>query len=484
MGAGSAVTATSGPATMGPATGGSASIDAGAREGEDGHMPVGFGPSMALLEQAVRAMSACGVPADGAALLALRSQIDRLLAMVCEAEVRFDVHELWRDEGAGSLRGWLADRAGLGRRGASAAARRIERLESWPEVRDGWCQGELSGAKVDVLVAAVPRRFVSTFAHQAEGVLSILGPLDVEQTAIAMRQWVRVVEAGDGPSDLHERPSGLHLDRMFDGRHLLQGQLDATEAAVVDAALRVFDVPDPVDEHGEVIGERRTMARRQVDALVAACSFALAHRDGGGESGRFQPHVSLVFDVQQLRAAALQGAGIATMADLERVADEHGWTAVERAWFVAALTDHGDGVTADGLLVDATAMSTLSCDSVVQAVLTNGSKVLRLGREERTAKPWQRKAIIARDRHCRAPGCRTGPRFCEVHHVDDWMHGGRTDVDRMVLLCGTHHREFHKRGYRMELDDDATFTVQSRAGWTRSTVPERHEATVFGRRRR
>jgi hypothetical protein len=42
--------------------------------------------------------------------------------VVTEAEIRFDQAELWRDEGAGSLRGWMADHCGLGRRGAPAAA--------------------------------------------------------------------------------------------------------------------------------------------------------------------------------------------------------------------------------------------------------------------------------------------------------------------------------------------------------------------------
>ena len=462
-----------------PADGGSGA--AGAAELGDDLLPVGFGPSMALLERSVEAMARCGLPADGGALVAIRGQVDRVLALVCEAEVRFDVNELWRDEGAGSLRGWLADRGGLGRKAASAEAKRVERLESWPEVREAWVSGVLSGPQVDLLVAAVPHRFVSLFAQHAEGVVNAIAPLDVEQTAIAMRQWLRAAESDDGADDFRERSSGLHLDRTFDGSFLMHGQLNAAEASIIDATLRVFDVPDPVDGDGEVIGERRTTGQRQVDALVAACSFALAYRDGGGESGRFQPHVSLVVDVQELRSAALRGAGVSSIADIDLMAEKNGWSAAEKAWFTEALGHHGDAVTAEGMVIDAMAMSTLSCDSVIQAVVTNGSKVLRLGRVERTARPWQRRAIIARDRHCRAPGCRTKPRFCDVHHVDHWANGGKTDVDRMVLLCGTHHREFHKPGYEMELAEDGLFTVRSPRGWTRSSVPERAEATVFAR---
>lgn len=442
-------------------------------------VPFGFGPSLWLLQRSVQGFARCGVPADGGALLALRSEVDHLSALIAEAEVRFDVGEVWRNDGAGSLRGWFADRGGLGRKAAAAEAKRIQRLEVWPAVSEAWSAGVLSGAKVDAVVAAVPNRFVSLFADHAAGVIDAIAPLDVEQTTVAMRQWVRAAEASDSEANLYERPSGVYLDKTFDGSFVLQGVLNSTEAAIVDAALRVFDVPDEVDENGEIVGERRSTGKRQVDALVAACSFALAHREGGGDSGRFQPHVSLVFDVQQLRAAGLAGAGVSSLADVEVLAERNGWSAAEKAWFTEALGHHGDGVTAEGMVVDATAMSTLSCDSVVHALLTNGSKVLRLGRSERTAQPWQRRAIIARDRHCRAPGCRTKPRFCDVHHVDHWITGGKTDVDRMVLLCGTHHREFHKPGYKMEFSEDGVFTVHSPKGWTRSSVPEHLEAPIF-----
>jgi len=49
----------------------------------------------------------------------------------------------------------------------------------------------------------------------------------------------------------------------------------------------------------------------------------------------------------------------------------------------------------------------------------------------------------------------------------------------MVLLCGTHHRQFHRAGYRMELDEDAEFTVHAPKGWSRSTTPDRNEIQHF-----
>jgi len=73
------------------------------------------------LTELVTALAECSVPADSSALVGVRAQIDRLTAVVTEAEIRFDQAELWRDAGSGSLRGWMADHCGLGRRAAPAA---------------------------------------------------------------------------------------------------------------------------------------------------------------------------------------------------------------------------------------------------------------------------------------------------------------------------------------------------------------------------
>ena len=433
------------------------------------------------MARAVELLSVSGVAADAGELVTVRGLLDRLGALVAEAEVRFSAVELFRDEGAGSLRGWLVDACGLSRAEASRAARRADRLEVWPSVADAWCEGRLSGPQVDVMVGVVPARFVGLFAVHAASVVSVVESLDVAATEVAMRQWVRCAEAGDGPEQLVERASGLHVSRTFAGRVELSGDLTAAEGEILAAALRDFAVADVVDERGEPVGPVRTQSQRDADALLAALSFAVTHRAGAGDSGRFLPHVSLVVDLAELRASALRGAGVSSVADIEAKAVAERWTAAEKAWFIDALARHGDGVSFDGEVLDAATVSMFSCDSIIQRVLMAGSKVLDMGREVRTATAAQRRAIITRDRHCRAPGCRTKPKFCEVHHVDTWESGGRTDVDRMVLLCGTHHRQFHRMHCRMELDDQATFTVHLPDGRTRSTTPDRAETPMFAR---
>jgi hypothetical protein len=86
----------------------------------------------------------------------------------------------------------------------------------------------------------------------------------------------------------------------------------------------------------------------------------------------------------------------------------------------------------------------LLCDCWVgRVVLRGGREVLDVGRRTRTWSSAQRRAIIARDRHCTHPGCTRGPEWCDVHHIADWDDGGLTAVDNGTLRCRWHHTWHH-----------------------------------------
>ena len=54
--------------------------------------------------------------------------------------------------------------------------------------------------------------------------------------------------------------------------------------------------------------------------------------------------------------------------------------------------------------------------------------------------------MIARDRHCRFPGCDRPQAWCDVHHVTHWADGGSTALDNLLLLCRRHHGLVHRAG--------------------------------------
>ena len=91
----------------------------------------------------------------------------------------------------------------------------------------------------------------------------------------------------------------------------------------------------------------------------------------------------------------------------------------------------------------------LACTAaIIPAVLGGKSEVLDLGRSSRLFKPAQRKAMVVRDRECRAEGCTIPAAWCEAHHWGrPWSKGGKTDLEDGVLLCSWHHHRAHDPTY-------------------------------------
>jgi hypothetical protein len=80
-----------------------------------------------------------------------------------------------------------------------------------------------------------------------------------------------------------------------------------------------------------------------------------------------------------------------------------------------------------------------------------------VGRKRRTVPPSLRRALQARDRGCRFPGC-PHRRFTDAHHVVHWTKGGETGLDNLALLCRAHHRLVHEGGYEVHLERDGSIS--------------------------
>lgn len=120
----------------------------------------------------------------------------------------------------------------------------------------------------------------------------------------------------------------------------------------------------------------------------------------------------------------------------------------------------GEAGPSDGL--SAGEVRRLACTAgILPAVLDGKSEVLDLGRSSRLFKPAQRKALVVRDRECRAEGCTIPAAWCEAHHLGrPWAKGGRTDLRDGVLLCSWHHHRAHDPTYELSrsANGDLRFT--------------------------
>ncbi len=70
----------------------------------------------------------------------------------------------------------------------------------------------------------------------------------------------------------------------------------------------------------------------------------------------------------------------------------------------------------------------------------HSERPLYLGRTRRIASADQRIVLYAKDRGCTHPGCDVPGYWCEVHHIDDWATGGRTDADKLTFACPPNHK--------------------------------------------
>ena len=198
-----------------------------------------------------------------------------------------------------------------------------------------------------------------------------------------------------------------------------------------------------------------TFAHRQADAigLLAECALA-GGLDKGTAGDRYQVVVHVDAGVLADARDVPAGTPDSATPDPEPTADGQyvpaGTPPMLPDDSVAA---RGQTVLdeAGGIHVSAETARRLTCDGA-KVTMKHGpnGEILDVGRRTRTISPALRRALAARDRQCRFPGCQN--RRCDAHHVEHWAEGGATRLDNLVLLCRRHHRVVHEEGFRLTLD--------------------------------
>ena len=98
---------------------------------------------------------------------------------------------------------------------------------------------------------------------------------------------------------------------------------------------------------------------------------------------------------------------------------------------------------------------------------------LHLGREARLFSAKQRLALAVRDGGCRWKDCDRPAGYCEAHHIDPYSEGGRTDIDRGILLCRWHHMQLHHGGWRITRTGKDDFLLHPPEGGEPLALPAR-----------
>jgi hypothetical protein len=204
---------------------------------------------------------------------------------------------------------------------------------------------------------------------------------------------------------------------------------DTLSLEIIKTAAEAFGPPGGAEDS-------RTAAQRRMDGLTAACQAAL---DSGRAESRHgaMPHLTVLLD-----ASATPGESAiidprqpsASEADQQRTGP--------------ARTGHGAMLTARQVLA-------LACRAELSVIRWRDGLPLDVGRRYRTETPAIRRALTARDRGCRWPGCGLPATWCTAHHIHPWKHGGTTRLPGLVLLCFVHHHYFtHLLGWTLSGSPD------------------------------
>jgi len=350
----------------------------------------------------------------------------RFVELAAEAERRLD----WSGDGT-TFATWLAWRCSLTPRQAREDERIGKHLAELPRIRDAFARGELSYGKVGTLTRVATAENEDQLIELAE----VLTASQLQRAVSAYRQLTREEAAEQQDREF------LTYYWTDDGSLSMRARLAAEDGALVLQAL---------DAGREALWERRRPAAvdgreatrpSNAEALVAAAELALAecvHERSGGERYQLVLHVDAV-----------------------------------------TLTANADGrcELADGTPLAAETARRLSCDSSLVELLERDGEPLSLGRKRRTISPALRRALAARDRRCRFPGC-NNTRFVDGHHLQHWSQGGETNLDNLLLLCRRHHRLVHERGYSVSLEDDGEVHVSNQYGVAIPNAPPRPPPTT------
>jgi hypothetical protein len=331
----------------------------------------------------------------------------------CEAEFnrrlrRFDKGGGYHATNALTAQAWLRWKCDFS---PSAAADRVavsRELDSLPQATQAFADGEISYPHA-AMIARTAERLGDRMESNAETILvNAAKRLDLARLRVVT---VHLRHAMDADSVLDDANKSrelrfLSLSQTLDGVFYLNGRLDAEGGATIQTALNALMGPPTSDDE-------RTPKQRRADALVEAMRRQL---NGGQlpEVGGQKPHLVVTTD----------------MATLTK---QPGSQAAELEWAQP---------------IPAETARRIACDCSITPVFQGAeAHQIDAGRTSRVIPPAMRRALVARDKGCRFPGCDRPPAWTDGHHLWHWVDGGPTLLWNLALLCGRHHYKAHEEGW-------------------------------------
>jgi hypothetical protein len=363
------------------------------------------------------AVSATSVAVDGVATVCIdhcdATNLRHQLARMKQVQSKFDA-QLARlthaADAAGAFIGtgsrdtaeWLAKQTGTSTRKNRTASELGEAMSKSDALANAVTSGNLSSDKASAIVGAAGSEAVD------ETLLKAVSELPLNAVKPEVEKW-RARKNPDRDADTTEVQRArryLRLTGQPDGMTRIDGFLDPESGAIVRSVL------DGIMNQSFNDGTTRTRDQRCADAFTQ-----LAHASSKGDIRGGRSNTKLL--------------AIVPFETITERANERGTAHV-------------------GATFDAATVRKLACDAGIHRVITGpGSSILDFGHETRLVSENLFLALVARDQHCRWPGCTIRATWCDAHHIIEWADGGPTTDENCALFCHRHHQLNHQPGWKI-----------------------------------
>lgn len=412
-----------------------------------------FDDLLKLADDPVRALEAVPTERIEADLLTLSGHIAAATCSFLLMLAEFDRREAYESWECLSSAHWLNWKCGVGLSAGREQVRVARRLVDLPLLRAEFSVGRISYSKVKAITR------VATSSSEA-GLVEMARWATASQLDRACRVLRRTNDLAEAEAELRGQEDAALERRSLtwsrrDGQVVIHARLGEEDAELVLRAIAAALDP-PADGRPE----GHELDRRRADSLVAmAAAYVANPRAPSAESpavGAAPAPVPEVVVHVDAAAAVAWARGPSAAPEAARCDGAVPWPVT----------------TSSGAPLSFAALERLLCDagSRCRVRFPDGSE-LDAGRRRRTPSPAQRRALLARDRHCRFPGCDRRTRL-RAHHVIWWSRGGTTDLQNLIMLCAKHHRAVHEGGWELVgAADSPTFTAPER-GVIEPAAPE------------
>ena len=391
----------------------------------------------------------------------LESEITELAAHIHAATARwlllvaeYDRRMGWAEWDCKSCAHWLSWRCGLGMNAAREHVRVARSLVDLPLITKAFEKGCLSFSQARALTR------VATSENEAE-LLELARSAPTAQLEGMVRAF-RAAVLGAELKEARRRQVTRHLTYYYDedGSFVINGRLSPEEGAVIEKAFKTFE--SQLEEEGfsaETLDDE--LATQILDELGEVAFDPTATETGDAKAVNARDEARERFfagqsshEYSRRRAdalVALADAALKSESDARGNADRY--QVMVHVDAAALVNDDlfGRSGLADGPLLPPETIRRLGCDCSIVSTIERDGEILSVGRKTRTIPTPIKRALRARDRHCRFPGC-TSKVWVDGHHIEYWTHGGETKLSNLVLVCRAHHRALHEYGYSVKIE--------------------------------